>query len=124
MHEIEGPERTKRLLAGIEHEAQIQRDPNLKAERVVKVWNTLERQREELKGSQHTEEREKVKGQMRELAHEFKLEPQLEIALKRRSQELGIEAGSRLGRVLHERDLNRALTISERDLSRGHGLSR
>jgi len=124
MHELEGPERTKRLLAGIEQEARVQRDPNLKAERVVKVWNALEKQREELTGWRNEAAREKVKGQMRELAHEFKLEPQLEIALKRRAPELGIEPGSRLGRVLNERDLNRALTISERDLSRGHGLSR
>lgn len=124
MHELEGPERTKRLLAGMEQEARIQQDPNLKAERVVKMWNALEKQREEIKGWENYKALEKVKGQMRELAHEFKLGPQLEIALKRRSQELGIDPGSRLGRVLNERDVNRALTISERDLSRGHGLSR
>lgn len=124
MRELEGPERTKRLLAGLEEETRVQRDPNLKAERVVKVWNVLEKQREELTGWRNEAAREKVKGQMRELAHEFKMEPQLEIVLKRRGKELGIEPGSRLDRVLNERDLHRALTISERDLGRGHGLSR
>ena len=72
MHELEGPERTKRLLAGIAQEAQIRRDPNLKAERVVKVWNALEKQREELRGWRNEAARKKVKGRMRELAHEFK----------------------------------------------------
>lgn len=56
---------TRRLLAGLEQEAQVQRDPNLKAERVVKVWNPLERQREELTGWRNDAPREKVKGQMR-----------------------------------------------------------
>jgi hypothetical protein len=64
-----------------------------------------------------------VKGQVRELALELKLEPELERVLKARAQELGIEPKSRLGRVLHERDLERALSISERELGRGFGLS-
>ena len=50
MRELEGPERTHRLLAGLEQEARVQRNPNLTAERVVKVCNALQRQREELTG--------------------------------------------------------------------------
>jgi hypothetical protein len=123
MMELEGPERTRGLLAGLEHEARIRRDPNLRAERLVKQWTGLEAQRKELTGSQNKEARETVKGQMRALAQEFKLEPQLELAVKRRVQELGINAGSRLGRVLQERDLERALSIVERDHRRGLGLS-
>jgi hypothetical protein len=124
MMELEGTQRTRALLAGIEHEERIRRDPNLRAERLVKEWSGLEAQRKELEGWQHEAAREKVKGQMRELAHEFKQEPQLELAVKRRAQELGIERGSRLSRVLKEKDLERALSIAERDPSRGHGLSR
>jgi hypothetical protein len=123
MMELEGAQRTRGLLAGIEHEERVRRDPTLRAERVIKEWNGLEAQREKLRGWENSEAREKVKGQMRELAHEFKLEPQLELAVKRRAQELGIEPGSRLGRVLQEQNLDRALSIAERDLSRGHGLS-
>ncbi len=123
MQELEGPERTRRLLAGLEHEERIRRDPDLRAERLVKEWNHLEAQREKLKGAENEDAREKVKGQVRELALEFKLRPELEGVLKRRAQELGIEPKSRLGRVLQERDLERALSISERELSRGHGLS-
>jgi hypothetical protein len=122
MMELEGAQRARGLLAGIEHEELVRRDPNLRAERVVKEWNGLEAQRKELKGWQNDAAREKVKGQMRELAHEFKLEPQLEMAIKSRAKELGIEPGSRLGRVLQEKNLDRALSIAERDLGRGMGL--
>jgi hypothetical protein len=124
MMELEGAQRTRGLLAGIEHEGRVRRDPNLRAERLVKEWNGLEAQRKELTGWKNEGAREKVKGQMRELAHEFKLEPQLEMAIKSRSRELGIEPGSRLGRVLQEKNLDRALSIAERDLGRGLGLSR
>jgi len=124
MMELEGAQRTQKLLADIEHEGRVRRDPNLRAERLVKEWNGLEAQRKELTGWQNEGAREKVKGQMRELAHEFKLEPQLEMAIKSRSRELGIEPGSRLGRVLQEKNLDRALSIAERDLGRGLGMSR
>ena len=101
----------------------MRRDPNLRAERLVKEWNGLEAQRKEFTGWKNEGAREKVKGQMRELAHEFKQEPQLELAVKRRAQELGIGRGSRLGQVLREKNLDRALSIAERDLGRGYGLS-
>jgi hypothetical protein len=124
MTELEGEQRTRGLLAGLEYEERVRRDPNLRADRLVKEWNELEAQRKEIKGWENYKTLEKVKGQMRELAHEFKLEPQLELAVKRRAQELGIERGSRLGRVLQEKNLDRALSIAERDLGRGMGLSR
>jgi hypothetical protein len=123
MTELEGAERTRGLLAGLEHEERVRRDPNLRADRLVKEWNELEAQRGQIKGWENYKTLEKVQGQMRELAHEFKQEPQLELAVKRRAQELGIERGSRLGQVLQEKNLDRALSIAERDLGRGYGLS-
>jgi len=123
MMELEGEKRTRTLLVGIEQEDRVRRDPNLRAERLVKEWSGLEAQRKELAGYKNEAAREKVKGQMRELAHEFKQEPQLELAVKRRAQELGIERGSRLGQVLQEKNIDRALSIAERDLGRSYGLS-
>ncbi len=123
MTELEGAQRTRGLLAGLEHEERVRRDPNLRAERLVKEWNGLEAQRKELTGWKNEGARETVKGQMRELAHEIKQEPQLELAVKRRAQELGIERGSRLGQVLREKNFERALSIAERDLGRDFGLS-
>jgi hypothetical protein len=123
MTELEGAPRTRGLLAGLEHEERVRRSPNLRAERLVKEWNELEAQRKEIKGWENYKTLENVKGQMRELAHEFKQEPPLELAVKRRAQELGIGRGSRLGQVLREKNLDRALSIAERDLGRGYGLS-
>jgi hypothetical protein len=122
--EFEGPERTRQLLAGLEQEERIRRDPNLRAERLVKEWNHLEGRREKLKSTENEEAREEVKGQVRELALELKLHPELEMVLKSRAQELGIEPRSRLGRVLEERNLERALQLSERELGRGRHLDR
>ncbi len=122
MTQLEGTERIVGLIAGAVHEGRIRRDPNLRAERLVKEWNGLEARRKELNGSEHAKERERVVGRVRELAIELKKSPELEMTLKRRGQELGIEPTSRLGRVIEERDLGRALSISERELSRSLGL--
>lgn len=122
MTELQGPERAVGLIAGAVHEARIRKDPHLRAERLVKEWNGLEGRREQLKGSEHAKERERVVGQVRELALEVKQSPELEAALKGRGRALGIALGSRLSRVIEEPDLKRALSISERELSRGFNL--
>jgi hypothetical protein len=122
MMELEGPQRTQKLLAGIEHEERVRRDPNLRAARLVKEWNGLEARVKDLKGWENYKTLEKVQGQMRELAQEFKMEPQLELAVRRRAQELGLGRDTRLSRVLDERNLERALSIAERDRGRGLGL--
>jgi len=122
MTTLEGRERSAELLAGIERERRIQRDPALEAERLVKVWNGLEAERAELKGSEHTHARERVKGRVRELALKLKRNPELEMVLKRRGPELGIAPGSRLARVIQEPDIKRALSLSQRELGRSLGL--
>ncbi len=122
MTTLEGRERTTELLAGIERERRIQRDPELEAERLVKVWNGLEAERAELKGSEHAHARERVKGRVRELALKLKRDPELERVLKRRGPELGIAPGSRLARVIEEPDIKRALSLSQGELGRSLGL--
>jgi len=123
MMELEGKERTRALLAGIEHEARVRQSSHLRAERLVKEWNGLEKQRE-LKGSQNESARGRAKAEMRELAMELKRAPELEMTLKSRSRELGIERDSRLGQVLNERSLKRALSITERERGRDLGMGR
>lgn len=108
MTHLKGTERIVGLIAGAVHEGRIRTDPNLRAERLVKEWNELEAQRKELKGSEQTEEQERDVGRVRELAIELKKSPKLEMTLKRRGQELGIEPTSRLGQVIEEPDLKRA----------------
>jgi Ti-type conjugative transfer relaxase TraA len=115
---MQGRERAAQLVAGIQHEDRVRQDPNLKAERLVKVWNGLEAQHGRLSGRDQAEARGKVEGRMKELAGELKRDPQIESLMRSRSKELGIEAGSRLDQVVRGQNIERAI---RRD--RGLGMS-
>jgi Ti-type conjugative transfer relaxase TraA len=119
---MQGRERAAQLVAGIQHEDRVRQDPNLKAERLVKVWNGLEAQHERLSGRDQAEARGKVEGRMKEVAGELKRDPQLEFLMRLRSKELGIEAGSRLDRVMREPNIERAISHGIRR-DRGLGMS-
>jgi hypothetical protein len=120
MRELEGSERTQRLLAGLEQERSIEADPNLKAGRFVKMWNALEAEHKSRQGSGHRQDRERVEDQIRGMTRALKMNFSMESAIVRLQQELKIERDSRLARVLQERDLKRALSLSTQD--RGHDL--
>jgi hypothetical protein len=115
---LQGKERTAQLRAALDHEARVRTDPNLKAERLVKTWRVLEAERERTSGYDNKDAREQVKERMRSIAGELKRDPQLESILQRRAQELGIERGSRLDRVLKAPTIEQALSLSVRDLGR------
>lgn len=119
---MQGRERAAQLVAGIQHEDRVRQDPNLKAERLVKVWNGLEAQQERLSGRDQAEARGKVEARMKEVAGELKRDPQLESLIRSRSKELGIEAGSRLDRVVREPNIERAISHGIRR-DRGLGMS-
>lgn len=119
---MQGRERAAQLVAGIQHEDRVRQDPNLKAERLVKVWNGLEAQHERLSGRDQAEARGKVEGRMKEVAGELKRDPQLESLMRSRSKEFGIEAGSRLDRVVREPNIERAISHGIRR-DRGLGMS-
>jgi Ti-type conjugative transfer relaxase TraA len=121
LNALKGQERTAQLVAGIRHEERVRLDPNLRAERLLKVWNGLEAEHRRLKGWEHDEARGKVETRMKALAGALKRDPQLESILRNRQQELGIASGSRLDRVMRERDIDRAMTQSIRR-ERGLGL--
>ena len=123
MTQMQGPTRTTLLVASLAHEDRVRREPELKAERLVKMWNGLEAQHKELRGWEHEQARGTVENQMKVLAGELKRDPQVEAFMLSRKQELGIADGSRLDRVLHERDIERAIDKSV-VRSRGLGLSR
>jgi hypothetical protein len=116
MTELQGRERTAQLVAGIKHEERVRSEPSLKAERLVKVWNGLEAKREKFSGWDQAEERGKVEARMKAVAGEIKGDSQLELVMHGRAKELGIEAGSRLDRVLKEKNLERAIS---RGIERG-----
>jgi hypothetical protein len=106
------------------HEEQVRADPNLKAERLVKVWNGLEAQHRQLGDWEQRGAREKVEERIRSLVGELKGDPQLESILRQRQQELGIDTDSRLMKVVRTRSLKRALGlgIDDRRLERGLSL--
>ncbi|MEK4035861.1 Ti-type conjugative transfer relaxase TraA [Methylocystis sp. IM2] len=117
---LEGPERAARLIAGIERERQAQRDPNVRAERAVAEWRKLEKEHGGLRGFEQDAARGQVEERMKTLAGAIKRDPQMESILRARSRELGIELGSRLEKVIEEKNLEQALARSvERERDRG-----
>jgi hypothetical protein len=124
MTQLQGHERAAQLVAGVEHEGRVQADPNLKAERVVKMWNGLEAQHRELGGWEQRPAREQVETRIHGLVKEIKDNPQLEAILQQRQQDLGINEDSRLMSVVRTRSVTRALSlgIGGRELERGLSL--
>ena len=123
MTQMQGPMRTTLLVASLAHEDRVRREPELKAARLVKMWNGLEAQHKELRGWGHEQARGKIENQMKALAGELKRDPQVEALMRSRQHELGIPDGSRLDRVLREQNVERAIDHSVAR-SRGLGLSR
>ena len=123
MTQLQGRERAVQLVAGIEHEARVRQEPELKAGRLVKIWNGLEAEQKQLRGWQNDEARGKVEARMKSVALELKRDPQLESLMRSRSRELGIAPGSGLDRVLRAQNIWQAMEIGiERSRSRGLGL--
>jgi Ti-type conjugative transfer relaxase TraA len=117
---LTGPERAARLVEGIRHEELVRRDPELRAARLVKMWNGLEAEHRRLKGWEHEAARGKVEDRMKALVAGLQREPQLEAVLRTRQRELGIGPGSWLGRMLQAPSLAQGLAQS---MERGRGLS-
>ncbi|GHD21365.1 Ti-type conjugative transfer relaxase TraA [Tianweitania populi] len=85
-----GRDRVIQLVAGMERERAAQADPHVRAERFVQQWQSLQAERQELRGWSNEEARDKVENQMRTMAKTLERDPQADAALRRRSQELGI----------------------------------
>ena len=117
---LKGQKRAVQLVAGIEREARVRQDPEVRAERLVKAWNGLEAERDRLRGWDQEEARGKVEARMKSLAGELKRDPQLELLMRSRQRELGIAPGSGLDRVMRERNIERAI---ERGIRRDRGMS-
>jgi Ti-type conjugative transfer relaxase TraA len=132
MTALQGRDRVTRLVAGIAHEAQVRRDPLLRAERFVRAWKGLEAQHEtrfwraheggpRLTSGEVREAGQRIEASMRALAGELKRDPQLESILRDRGQVLGIRPGSRLDQVMRGGDIDRAIG---RGVEHGHDRGR
>jgi Ti-type conjugative transfer relaxase TraA len=115
-----GPERAGELLKTLEHEERVRTNPELKAERVVKIWQGLETEHEKLRGYEHEGPRKRIEKELQSLTRDIKADPELGGRVRQLQIELGISR--RLERVLEERDLDRALRLSI-DRGRDFGLS-
>jgi len=120
MTALQGRERVTRLVAGIAYEAQVRRDPLLRAERFVRTWKELETQHEtrfwrsqeggpRLTPGEVREAGQRIEAYMRALAGELKRDPQLESIIRDRGQGLGIRSGSRLDQVMRGGDIDRVI---------------
>jgi hypothetical protein len=125
MGELQGRERTAQLVQGLREEHHIQQDPNLRADRVATAWDRLEQEHARISGwgPRETGMRQALEGRMKEMARDLKRDPKAHAILRSRGDELGMEPGSRLSRMMRDRDIDRAMTESLRR-SRGRGLSR
>ncbi|MDE2492525.1 MAG: Ti-type conjugative transfer relaxase TraA, partial [Alphaproteobacteria bacterium] len=123
MKQLAGPERGAELAGAVRHEDRVRRDPALKAERLVKDWQRLEKQHDRLRDTYlDRNTREKLEHQMKGIAGRLKRDPQLESLVRARAKTLGIDVDSRLGRVLHAPSLGAAM--HEIGRGRDRGLSR
>src|SRR3954453_1015822 len=104
-----------RLVRAMERQKEQRQDPAVRAERTLARWTALEKAYED----GDWKERTRAKGEMKALAGGLKRDPEAEAVLKSRAKELGIEAGSRLERVLEAKNERQAMR-----LERGLGLSR
>ncbi|OYV55937.1 MAG: Ti-type conjugative transfer relaxase TraA, partial [Acidocella sp. 21-58-7] len=123
MTELQGRERAAQLVAGIKHEARVNREPELYAVRLVKMCRRLEAKHERLSGWEQAEARGKVAAELKSIAGALKRDPQLESVMRAQVKTLGITPGSWLGRVLQAPTVERAIGQSiGRDLERGRDL--
>ena len=98
----------------MEREKEQRQDPAVRAERTLARWTALEKAYED----GDWKERTRAKTEMKALARELKRDPAAEAVLKSRAKELGIEAGSRLERVLEAKNERQAMRL-ERSLTLG-----
>ncbi|WP_246173029.1 ATP-binding domain-containing protein, partial [Nitrospirillum amazonense] len=110
----EGLERGRTLLAGIEAEARVRRDPMLRAERFVADWTGLEAARRQASGAALAG----VVERQRALAGELKGDAALQGLLRTQARVLGIVAGTTLDLALRPPAPSRSL---DRGMERDDG---
>ena len=106
--------RTQRAIRAMQVEAEIRTDPNLRADRFVKRWQELERQRAGFARNNDWQSERKTRASMGAMAKSLERDPQMESMLRTRSRELGIPMDM-------SRGIGRNL-LASLGLGRGRGL--
>src|SRR3546814_1186186 len=102
-------------------EARVRADPNLRADRFVERWQGLKQERDRLYRAGDMAGRERTGKEMAGMAKSLERDPQVELVLRNRTRELGLEIGMGRGRGMNSGDLGRELG---RDLGIGMGRGR
>jgi hypothetical protein len=94
--------RTQRAICAMQVEAEIRADPSLRADRFVKRWQELDRQRTGSARDNNWQGEQKIRASMGAMAKSLERDPQVESILRNRSRDLGIptDMGRGIGRDL------------------------
>ncbi|AGH51951.1 conjugal transfer protein TraA [Sphingomonas sp. BHC-A] len=111
------------MIEAMAQEARVRADPNLRADRFVERWQGLKQERDRLYRAGDMAGRERTGKEMAGMAKSLERDPQVELVLRNRTRELGLEIGMGRGRGMNSGDLGRELA---RDLGigMGRGMSR
>ena len=82
--------RTQRAIRAMQAEAEIRNDPNLRAERFVEKWRTLDHQRAAFERGGNWQAAQTVRDSMGVFAKSLERDPQMESLLRNRHRELGL----------------------------------
>lgn len=110
--------RSSPMLAAMAQEGRVRADPHLRADRFVERWQSLRSEHERHGHAGDRGGRDKAGAAMADMAKSLERDPQMELVLRGRTRELGLEMGSD-----HGRDLSRQLT-QQLGLGRDRGLGR
>jgi Ti-type conjugative transfer relaxase TraA len=119
INELTGSKRTAALVTAMEKEQRNLANPEVRADRFVERWQALANKQDALSKSHQTSERGKVEEQMKTLVASIKGDQKVEVALRSRTKELGIEppaASERITKALEQKASR--VQSQDRDYSR------
>src|SRR3546814_20823 len=97
------------MIEAMAQEARVRADPNLRADRFVERWQGLKQERDRLYRAGDMAGRERTGKEMAGMAKSLERDPQVELVLRNRTRELGLEIGMGRGRGMNSGELGREL---------------
>src|SRR3546814_19726319 len=97
------------MIEGMAQEARVRADPTLRPDRFVERWQGLKQERDRLYRAGDMAGRERTGQEMAGMAKSLERDPQVELVLRNRTRELGLEIGMCPGRGLNSCGLGREL---------------
>src|SRR3546814_16516807 len=95
------------MIEAMAQEARVRADPNLRADRFVERWQGLKQERDRLYRAGDMAGRERTGKEMAGMAKSLERDTQVELVLRNRTRELGLEIGMGRGRGMNSSELGR-----------------